>query len=389
MQQLHTQMQQWRRDIHKHPETAYEEFRTAKIVADQLTALGLEVHTGIGETGVVGVLKGKQASNKSIAIRADMDALNLTELNTFEHASCHIGKMHGCGHDGHTSMVLGAATYLAEHNDFAGTAYFIFQPAEEGQAGAKRMIDDGLFEHFQIDEIYGLHNWPALEPNTIAVHSGAVMASADSFKITVTGKGGHAAMPHNGIDPVLVAAHIITAAQSLVSRGTSPLDSAVVSITQMQGGDAFNVIPEVATLRGTVRTLSPEQQQQMENRLRRLVENTAAAFGAEATLDYRPGYPVTMNHVEQAKFCYETACNTIGKENTQWSPPPSMAAEDFAFFLQHKPGAYFWLGNGGGGEGGCGLHNPHYDFNDDVLVTGAQFWINLITTRLEWLSNSN
>lgn len=382
MKQLQAHMQQWRRDFHKHPETAYEEFRTSQIVADHLRSLGLEVHTSIGETGVVGVLKGKQHAEHSIAIRADMDALNLTELNTFEHASCHIGKMHGCGHDGHTAMVMGAATYLAEHNDFAGTVYFIFQPAEEGNAGAKRMIDDGLFERFAIDEIYGLHNWPALEPHTIAVHEGAVMASADSFKITIDGKGGHAAMPHNGVDPVLVAAHIITATQSLVSRGTSPLDSAVISITQMQGGDAFNVIPEQAILRGTVRTLNPQQQQTLQQRFHHLVEQTASAFGASATLSYREGYPVTMNHAQEARHCYKVACDLLGKDQVQWSPAPSMAAEDFAFFLQHKPGAYFWLGNGGGGEGGCGLHNPHYDFNDDVLITGAQFWVNLVKQRL-------
>ena len=375
--ELHQQMQLWRHDIHRHPETAYEEFRTSELVADKLRALGLEVQTGLGGTGVVGVLQGKESSDKHIGLRADMDALPLTELNTFAHASCHHGKMHGCGHDGHTTMLLGAATALAANPDFKGTVYFIFQPAEEGQAGAKRMIEDGLFERFPIQEVYGMHNWPGVPSGQFAVHSGPAMASTDSFDIEIRGKGGHAAMPDTVIDPVLVAGHLITAVQSIIARNITPTSSGVISITRMHAGSAYNVIPEFAHLHGTIRTLDETQRQLIKQRFHQLVENTAAAFGATATLTFIPGYPATINDAVKADICREVTAGLVGMENVQWNPPPSMGAEDFAYMLQQRPGAYIWIGNGDMTES-RGLHNPHYDFNDNILPLGASYWVKLV-----------
>lgn len=375
--ELHQQMQLWRHDIHRHPETAYEEFRTSELVADKLRALGLEVHTGLGGTGVVGVLQGKESSDKHVGLRADMDALPLTELNTFAHASCHHGKMHGCGHDGHTTMLLGAATALAANPDFKGTVYFIFQPAEEGQAGAKRMLEDGLFERFPIQEVYGMHNWPGVPAGQFAVHSGPAMASTDSFDIEIRGKGGHAAMPDTVIDPVLVAGHLITAVQSIIARNITPTSSGVISITRMHAGSAYNVIPEFAHLHGTIRTLDETQRQLIKQRFQQLVENTATAFGATATLTFIPGYPATINDPVKADICREVTAGLVGMENVQWNPPPSMGAEDFAYMLQQRPGAYIWIGNGDMTES-RGLHNPHYDFNDNILPLGASYWVKLV-----------
>ncbi|MEB4592271.1 M20 aminoacylase family protein [Candidatus Thiothrix sp. Deng01] len=373
---LHLQMQEWRRDIHQHPETAYEELRTSNVVAERLQALGLEVHTQIGGTGVVGVLRGRHPGDKHIGLRADMDALPLTELNTFAHASRHPGKMHGCGHDGHTTMLLGAAAVLAHSPDFAGTIYFIFQPAEEMQAGAKRMIDDGLFERFPIAEVYGMHNWPGIPEGHFAVHPGAVMASTDGFDIEIHGQGGHAAMPDMLTDPVLVAGHIITATQSIIARNLKPTSSGVISITRMVGGSAYNVIPEHVSLHGTIRTLEESQRQLIKQRLQQLVEHTASAFGASASIRFNPGYPATINRQANAETCYQVASELVGEGCVQWNPPPSMGAEDFAYMLQQRPGAYIWIGNGAAGESHA-LHNPHYDFNDQILPLGANYWVQL------------
>ena len=375
---LHADMQQWRRDIHQHPETAYEEFRTSEQVAQRLRALGLDVHTGIGETGVVAVLHGKHPGDKHIGLRADMDALPLTELNTFAHASCHHGKMHGCGHDGHTTMLLGAATILAQNPDFAGTAYFIFQPAEESNAGAKRMIDQGLFTRFPIAEIYGMHNWPGIPSGQFAVHAGAVMASTDSFDIEIKGNGGHAAMPDTFTDPILVAGHIITAAQSIVARNLKPSNAGVVSITPMVGGSgAYNVVPETASLHGTIRSLDPQDRKLLKQRLQTVVEHTAQAFDASASVRFLEGYPATINHHANAEACYQVATELAGEAGVQWNPPPSMGAEDFAYMLEERPGAYIWIGNGDATESRA-LHNPHYDFNDSILPLGASYWVRLV-----------
>lgn len=374
---LHQTMQQWRRDIHQYPETAYEEFRTSKKVAEQLKAIDLEVHEGLGGTGVVGVLHGKQGTGRHIGLRADMDALPLTELNTFEHKSCHHGKMHGCGHDGHTTMLLGAATYLAQHNDFKGSVYFIFQPAEEGHAGAKRMIEDGLFTRFPIEEVYGMHNWPDLPAGQFGIHAGAVMASTDTFYITVTGKGGHAAMPDGVVDPIIVTGQLILAIQTIVSRNISPLQSGVVSITQINGGSAINIVPEEVKLSGTIRTHHEAQRTLIKERLAQIVTQTAQAFGATAELTLKPLYPVTKNTEREAGYCYEVAKSLVGAENAHWNLLPSMAAEDFSFMLQQRPGAYIWLGNGASTHNKP-LHNPYYDFNDGVLPLGASYWVKLV-----------
>ncbi|HPE61251.1 MAG TPA: M20 aminoacylase family protein [Thiolinea sp.] len=376
---LHQQMQQWRRDLHQYPETAFEENRTSAVVTERLQALGLEVHTGIAQTGVVGILRGSRGEGRHIALRADMDALPLQELNTFAHASRHDGCMHACGHDGHTSMLLGAVTHLARQPDFAGTLYFIFQPAEEGQAGAYYMLEDGLLERFPIEEIYGMHNWPTLPAGAFAVHAGAVMASADRFEIVVTGVGGHGAMPDTAIDPVLASAQLITALQSIVARNINPVDSAVISVTDLHAGQgAFNVIPESVRMLGTLRSLSQTVRDQLMQRIRQVAENTAAAFGAQASVSFKTGgYPATVNHVAQATLCHEVVTALVGADRAHWNPPPSMGAEDFAFFLQQRPGAYIWIGNGGNGQHCHALHNPHYDFNDTILPLGASYWVAL------------
>lgn len=378
---LHQQMQQWRRDFHAHPETAFEEHRTAARVAELLTQFGLEVHRGLAGTGVVATLAGKEAGKRSIACRADMDALNLEELNTFDHCSVHPGKMHGCGHDGHTAMLLGAAAHLAEHPHFAGQAVFIFQPAEEGEGGARVMCDEGLFEQFPVDAVYGMHNWPGIPAGHFAIHDGAVMASMDFFEITITGKGGHGAMPHLGIDPIAAAGQLITAIQTIISRNIDPTEGGVVSVTQMQGGNAFNVIPDTVTLAGTCRTFSAQTQERIEAQLNQLVEHICQAFGARGQLDYQRCYPATINHKTHAQECYLAAESLVHKDQIQRNPPPSMGAEDFAFMLNERPGAYIWIGNGASGNG-HGLHNPYYDFNDAILPLGANYWITLIQQQL-------
>ena len=364
-----------RRDLHAHPELGFEEHRTARVVQERLAALGIEHHAGIGRTGIVAVIRGaRDASGRAVGLRADMDALPMQEENHFAHRSRYDGRMHGCGHDGHTTMLLAAARYLAETRRFDGTAYLIFQPGEEGYAGAKAMIEDGLFERFPAEQVFALHNWPGLPPGQIGITPGPAMAAADRVEITIDGKGGHGAHPHAAIDPVLVAGHIITAAQSVVSRNVSPIDTAVVSLCAMHAGHpgAMSVIPSHATLVGTVRTFRPATQDLIERRLAELVPSIAAAFGAHATVKYERVYPATINHDREATFAADVAESLVGPDNVVRDLPPSMGAEDFSFMLQAKPGAFARLGQGGA-EGGCFLHNSTYDFNDDVIPLGAGY----------------
>jgi amidohydrolase len=366
-----------RRDLHAHPELGFEELRTAKTVADRLAAMGIAHETGIGRTGIVAVIPGtSNASGRGIGLRADMDALPMHEENTFAHKSVVDGRMHGCGHDGHTTMLLAAARYLAETKRFDGTAYLIFQPGEEGYAGGKAMIDDGLFERFPADEVYALHNWPGLPAGKIAVRPGPMMAAADRIEIHIAGRGGHGAHPDLTIDPVLVAAHIIVAAQSIVSRNVDPIDTAVVSLCSMQAGNpgAMSVIPREAHLVGTVRTFRTATQDMIEKRLAELVHSIAAAFGATARIDYQRVYPATINTDAEAIFAANVAASIVGEDNVIRDLDPSMGSEDFSFMLQRRPGAYARLGQGGDGAGhGAFLHSTRYDFNDDVIAVGAGY----------------
>ena len=364
-----------RRDLHAHPELGFEEHRTAEIVSRELDRLGIEHHDRVGKTGVVGVIRGeRQESGRAVGLRADMDALPMHEENSFAHVSRFKGRMHGCGHDGHTTMLLGAARYLAATRRFDGTVYLIFQPGEEGFAGGKAMVEEGLFERFPANEIYALHNWPGLPPGTIAVRPGPMMAAADRIEIHIEGRGGHGAHPHIAVDPVLVAGHIITAAQSIVARNVSPVDTAVVSLCAMHAGNlaAMSVIPRDARLVGTVRTFRPQTQDAVERRLSELVHSIAAAFGATATLKYERVYPATVNSEREAEFAAQVADSLIGSENVVRDLEPSMGSEDFSFMLQQRPGAYARLGQGGA-EDGCFLHNSRYDFNDEVIPLGAGY----------------
>ena len=371
---MHPELTAFRRDLHAHPELGFEETRTAARVAEALRACGVdEVHTGIGKTGVVGVIHGQRGrSGRMIGLRADMDALPMHEENDFAWRSGSHGLMHACGHDGHTTMLIGAARALAATRRFDGSAVLIFQPGEEGHAGAKAMIDDGLFDRFNVESVYAMHNWPSLAPGIIGVNPGPMMAAADLIEITINGRGGHGAHPYLTIDPVLVAAHIITAAQSLVSRNVSPIDNAVVSLCSMQAGslDAFSVIPRQARLVGTVRSFKREVQDMLEDRLGRLVESVAIGFGATATLKYTRSYPATINTPREARFAGDVAASLVGEDHVIRDLPPSMGAEDFSYMLQVKPGAYLRIGQG---EGGCFLHNTRYDFNDEILPLGATF----------------
>jgi len=364
-----------RRDLHAHPELGFEEHRTARVVQEKLAALGIEHHTGIGKTGLVAVIPGRtNTTGKAVGLRADMDALPMQEENEFAHKSRYEGRMHGCGHDGHTTMLLAAARYLHETRRFDGTVYCIFQPGEEGYAGAKAMIADGLFDRFPAGEVYALHNWPGLPPGQIGITPGPAMAAADRIEIVIDGKGGHGAHPHAAIDPVLVAGHIITAAQSIVSRNVSPIDTAVVSLCAMHAGHpgAMSVIPSHAKLVGTVRTFKPATQDMIEKRLTELVHSIGAAFGARATLQYERVYPATINHYKESMFAADVAESLVGAANVVRDLPPSMGAEDFSFMLEAKPGAFARLGQGGA-EGGCFLHNSTYDFNDAVIPLGAGY----------------
>jgi hippurate hydrolase len=371
----HAELTALRRDLHAHPELGFEEHRTAEIVARELDRIGVEHHDRIGRTGVVGVIHGQNRdSGRAVGLRADMDALPMHEENDFAHVSRFKGRMHGCGHDGHTTMLLGAARYLAATRRFDGTVYLIFQPGEEGFAGGKAMVDEGLFERFPADEIYALHNWPALPPGKIGVRAGPMMAAADRIEIHIEGRGGHGAHPHLSVDPVLVAGHIITAAQSIVARNVSPIDTAVVSLCAMHAGNlaAMSVIPREARLVGTVRTFRPQTQDAIERRLSELVHSIAAAFGARATLKYERVYPATVNSEREAAFAAQVADTLVGADNVIRDLEPSMGSEDFSFMLQQRPGAYARLGQGGA-EGGCFLHNSRYDFNDEVIPLGAGY----------------
>ncbi|GJI98003.1 hydrolase [Duganella caerulea] len=383
-----SEIQQIRRDLHAHPELCYEEQRTSDIIADKLSEWGIPVIRGLGLTGVVGIIK-HGSSKRAIGLRADMDALPMQEVNTFAHASRHPGKMHACGHDGHTAMLLGAAKHLAEHRNFDGTVYLVFQPAEEGGAGARRMIEDGLFEQCPMDAIYGMHNWPGAPAGTMSVVEGPMMASSNEFYVTVKGKGAHAAQPHKGIDPVMVAVQIAQSWQTIISRQKSPLDTAVLSITQIHAGSATNVIPDEAELVGTVRTFTQPVLDMIEQRMGEIAQHTAAAFGAEVEFKFRRNYPPLVNHPAETKFAVEVMKSVVGADKVDDNVEPTMGAEDFAFFLQAKPGCYVFIGNGEGdhrdgghGLGPCVLHNGSYDFNDNLLPIGASFWVRLAEMSL-------
>jgi len=376
----HREITEWRRDFHAHPELLYDVHRTASSVADKLKAFGCdEVVTGIGRTGVVGVIRGwKGKSDKTIGLRADMDALPIEEATDLPYKSTVPGKMHACGHDGHTAMLLGAARYLAETRNFAGTAVIIFQPAEEGGAGGKAMVQDGLMERFGINEIYGMHNYPGMPVGEFGLRPGAIMAAADYVQIDIEGKGAHAARPHLGIDTVLVGAQIINALQSIVSRNVDPLEAAVVSICMFHAGSTDNVIPQTAQLRGTARSLIPEVQELLEKRVPEIAETTAKLYGAKATVKYRRGYPVLKNHAVQAEFAASVAAQIAGADKVDTSLAPVMGAEDFSFMLNARPGAFIFVGNGDS----AGLHHPAYNFNDEVIPIGTSYWAKLVETAL-------
>jgi len=377
--QLHKQMTDWRRHLHAHPEIAFEEHDTAAFVANRLEEWGIVVRCGMAGTGVIGTLKAGEGP--SIGLRADMDALAMHEANAFPHRSTHAGCMHACGHDGHMAMLLGAARYLSESKTFNGTVHFIFQPAEENEGGGRVMVEQGLFKEFPMIAVYGMHNWPGLSAGRFALRSGSMMAAFDIFEITIVGKGAHAAMPHLGVDPVVAGSAIVTALQTIASRGTDPLEAAVVSVTQFHAGDTWNVIPERAVLRGTVRALTPEVQDKAEMTLYRIVESVAAAHGAGARVHYERRYPPTINDGAETEHAAKAATLVVGPDEVERNPQPSMGSEDFAFMLENTPGSYVWIGNGPG-EGGCTLHNPRYEFNDAILPLGASYWAKLVETKL-------
>lgn len=381
--QFHPELTAFRRDLHAHPELGFEEIYTGARVKESLQVCGVDaIHTGIGKTGLVATIKGRGGhSKRMIGLRADMDALPMTELNDFAWKSARSGLMHGCGHDGHTAMLVGAARYLAETRNFDGTAVLIFQPGEEGYAGARVMIEDGLFDRFPVDAVYGMHNWPALRPGTVGLNAGAMMASADRVTIEITGRGGHGAHPYQTVDPVLVAAHTITAIQSIVSRNVRAIDSAVISICAMQAGDlgAMSVTPGKATLVGTVRTFSTAVQDLVERRLNELCQAVATAFGASAVVHYERIYPATINTPQETLFAARVAEGLVGVDHVVRDLEPSMGSEDFSFMLQVKPGAYMRIGQGAeNGLGTCVLHNTRYDFNDDILPLGAALHASLV-----------
>ena len=370
----------WRRDFHQHPELLYEVHRTAARVAELLTSFGVdEVVTGIGRTGVVGVIRGREPSPRVIGLRADMDALPLQEVSDIPHKSTIPGRMHACGHDGHTAMLLGAARYLAETRNFAGTAVVIFQPAEEGGAGGRAMVDDGLMERFGIEEVYGLHNAPGLPLGAVSTRVGAVMAAADTFEVRLKGLGGHAARPNKCVDPIIAGAQIVTALQTIVARNVDPVESAVLSITRFHAGtSADNIIPQTAIIGGTVRTLDEEVRRLMDKRFKDLVTAMASGMGVEVEIDYEWGYPVVVNHAEQTAFAARVARDVVGPDQVKTDMPPRLGGEDFAYMLQARPGAFVFMGIGDG----AGVHHPEYDFNDDVIPHGISYWAKLVETEM-------
>ena len=386
--QFRAEIQQIRRDLHAHPELRFEEERTAEVVASKLAEWGIAVTRGLGGTGVVGTLR-NGTSSRSIGLRADMDALPITEVNDFTHRSRHPGKMHACGHDGHTAMLLAAAKDLAETRPFDGTVHLIFQPGEEGGAGAQRMIDDGLFDRFPCDGVFGMHNWPNLKVGEFGLNPGPMMASSNEFFIEIRGRGAHGAMPHLGVDPVFVAIQIANGLQGIITRVKKPIDSAVLSITMIHAGDATNVIPETASVAGTVRTFRDEVTAQIEEQMKRIVAMTAAAHGAEADVEFRWVYPPTVNHPAETEFAATVMDDIVGPGNVVRNIEPTMGAEDFAFMLKARPGTYVFIGNGEGGHrsvghgmGPCMLHNPSYDFNDELIPLGATYWVRLVEKYL-------
>ncbi len=389
IQKFQQEIQAIRRDIHAHPELCFEEFRTADLVAKKLEEWGIPVIRGLAGTGVVGVIQ-RGNSTRAIGLRADMDALPMQEINQFEHTSTHIGKMHACGHDGHTAMLLGAARYLAHDADFDGTVFLIFQPAEEGGGGARRMIEDGLFDQCPMDAVFGMHNWPGIAAGNFAVKTGGMMASSNEFEVTVRGKGAHAAQPQKGIDPVMIAVQIAQSWQTIVSRNVNPLEPAVLSLTQIHSGSATNVIPDDASLIGTVRTFSTEVLDLIETRMEKIARATADAFDAQIDFVFKRNYPPLINHEQETQLAIQVMRDLVGEQRVDTQVEATMGAEDFAYMLQAKPGCYVFLGNGDGdhrsaghGLGPCNLHNPSYDFNDDLLPIGAAYWVALTQTYLK------
>jgi amidohydrolase len=382
-----------RRDIHAHPELCFQEVRTADVVAQKLTDWGIPVHRGLGTTGVVGIVHGRDGgqSGRAIGLRADMDALPMQEHNTFAHASQHAGKMHACGHDGHVAMLLAAAQHFAKHRNFDGTVYLIFQPAEEGGGGAREMIKDGLFEQFPVEAVFGMHNWPGLPVGTFAASAGPVMASSNEFHIVIRGKGSHAALPHNGIDPVPVACQMVQAFQTIITRNKKPVDAGVISVTMIHTGEATNVVPDSCEIQGTVRTFTYDVLDLIERRMQEIAQHTCAAFGATVEFKFHRNYPPTINHPAETAFAREVMAEIVGADHVL-EQEPTMGAEDFAYMLQEKPGCYAFIANGDGahremghGGGPCMLHNPSYDFNDDLIPLGATFWVRLAE---KWLGQA-
>ncbi len=371
---LQSEMSSIRRDIHAHPEPGFEETRTSDLVAARLEQYGIAVHRGLGKTGVVGSLK-CGASARTIGLRADMDCLVMDELNSFAHKSTVDGCMHACGHDGHTAMLLGAAKHLSETREFDGTVHFIFQPAEEGLGGGRVMVEDGLFELFPMDGVYGMHNMPGYPTGQFAIVPGPMMASSDSFHLTIQGVGGHGAWPHAAVDPVLVAGEIIVALQSIISRTIDPLESVVVGVSQVHTGSANNVIPDEAKMSGTVRTFSPEMQDHVESHMKRIIDGICHAHGATPDFFFERRYPPTVNHLNETKIAAQAAADLVGEDNVVSRGLPQLGGEDFSFMLLNCPGAYIFIGNG---EGGCMVHNPHYDFNDDIIPLGIAYWSKLV-----------
>jgi hippurate hydrolase len=371
-----------RRDLHAHPELCFEEVRTSDLIASKLTDWGIEVHRGLGTTGVVGIVR-NGTSNRAVGLRADIDALPMTEHNRFDHASRHAGRMHACGHDGHTAMLLAAANHLAKHRKFDGTVYLVFQPAEEGGGGAREMIKDGLFERFPMEAIFGAHNWPGLAVGQFALCAGPAFASSNVFRIAIRGKGAHAAMPHNGIDPVPAACQMVQAFQNILTRNKHPLDTGVISVTKIHAGEAVNVVPDDCVVEGTVRTFTNEVLELIERRMKTIAEATCAAFEAQCEFEFQRQYPATVNHVAETDFARRVLGEVVGAKNVL-DFRPTMGAEDFSYFLQAIPGCYFLIGNGDGehregghGLGPCMLHNPSYDFNDDLIPLGGSAWVRI------------
>jgi amidohydrolase len=376
-----------RRDIHAHPELCFEEQRTSDLVAQLLTEWGIPIHRGLGKTGVIGIIRSGQ-SNRAVGLRADMDGLPVTEFNTFGHASVIKGKMHACGHDGHTTMLLSAAQYLSKHRNFDGTVYLIFQPAEEGGGGAREMIKEGLFDQFPMEAVFGVHNWPGLEVGQFAVNAGPAFASSNEFTITIRGKGAHAAMPHNGIDPIPAACQMVQAFQTIITRNKRPIDAGVISVTMIRAGEATNVIPDSCELRGTVRTFTLDVLDMIERRMIEVAHATCAAFDATCDFSFHRNYPPTINHAAETAFVRGVLGQLVGPQNVK-EFEPTMGAEDFSFYLLEKPGCYFVIGNGDGthrdgghGGGPCMLHNPSYDFNDQLIPLGASMWVRMAESWL-------